>query len=87
MERLWKSVKYEEVYLHAYKCVSDARKGLDKYVAFDNQGRPHTALDDNTPDEVYFNHLPKLSHTAEAHNRRATRMKTELLSKQPRPPQ
>jgi putative transposase len=64
VERLWKSVKYEEVYLHAYECVSDARKGLDTYFMFYNQRRPHTALDDKTPDEVYFNNLSALSQTA-----------------------
>ena len=64
VERLWKSVKYEEVYLHAYECVSDARKGLDTYFAFYNQRRPHTALADKTPDEVYFDSLPALSQTA-----------------------
>ena len=64
VERLWKSVKYEEVYLHAYECVSDARKGLDTYFAFYNQRRPHTALDDKTPDEFYFENLPALSQTA-----------------------
>ena len=64
VERLWKSVKYEEVYLHAYECVSDARKGLDTYFTFYNQRRPHTALDDKTPDEVYFDNLPALSQTA-----------------------
>jgi len=64
VERLWKSVKYEEVYLRAYDCVSEARKGLDTYFAFYNQRRPHTALDDNTPDEVYFANLPALPQTA-----------------------
>jgi putative transposase len=63
VERLWKSVKYEEVYLHAYECVSDARKGRDTYFAVYNQRRPHTALDDKTPYEVYFNNLPALSQT------------------------
>jgi putative transposase len=64
VERLWKSVKYEEVYLHAYECVSDARKGLDTYFAFYNQRRPHTTLADKTPDEVYFDSLPALPKTA-----------------------
>ena len=64
VERLWKSVKYEEVYLHAYECVSDARKGLDAYFAFYNQRRPHTALADKTPDEVAFDNLPALSQPA-----------------------
>jgi len=64
VERLWKSVKYEEVYLHAYDCVNNAKKGLDKYFRFYNQGRPHTALDDKTPDEVYFDNLPALLKAA-----------------------
>ncbi|TMQ31467.1 MAG: transposase [Nitrospirae bacterium] len=46
------------------ECVSDARKGLNKYFAFYNQRRPHTALADKTPDEVYFDNLPALSQTA-----------------------
>ena len=85
VERRWKSVKYEAVYLHAYECGSDARKGLDTYCAFYNQSRPHTALDDQTPDEFYFENLPARSRTAEANNRRATLMKTELLSNQAEP--
>ncbi len=60
VERLWKSVKYEEVYRHAYDSVSEAKRGLEKYVTFYNQQRPHSALDDNTPDECYFNNLPAL---------------------------
>ena len=54
VERLWKSVKYEEVYLHAYDSVAEAHQGLARYFAFYNQGRPHTALDGRTPDMVYF---------------------------------
>ena len=64
VERLWKSVKYEEVYLHAYDSVSEARKGLEKYFTFYNQRRPHTALDDKTPDEFYFDNLPVLPKAA-----------------------
>ncbi len=60
VERLWKSVKYEEVYLHAYDSVSEAQRGLEKYFTFYNQQRPHTALDDQTPDEFYFDNLPTL---------------------------
>ena len=52
VERLWKSVKYEEVYLHAYDSVCDAQRGLEKYFMFYNQNRPHAALDDKTPKEV-----------------------------------
>jgi putative transposase len=58
VERLWKSVKYEEVYLHAYDTVSAARAGLSRYFQFYNTRRPHTALDRRTPDAVYFESLP-----------------------------
>jgi putative transposase len=54
VERLWKTVKYEEVYLHAYDSVPDAQRGLARYFTFYNQGRPHQALDGRTPDMVYF---------------------------------
>jgi putative transposase len=54
VERLWKSIKYEEVYLHAYDSVSEARRGLERYLAFYNHQRPHSKLDRSTPDEVYF---------------------------------
>ncbi len=60
--RLWKSVKYEEVYLRAYDSVSHAKASLSRYLTFYNQRRPHTALDRLTPDQVYFNQplpLPK----------------------------
>jgi putative transposase len=60
IERLWKSVKYEEVYLHAYDSVPEARHGLTRYFTFYNQGRPHSALDGQTPDMVYFAPLPRL---------------------------
>ena len=58
VERLWKSVKYEEVYLHAYDSVSQARQGLQRYFKFYNERRPHSSLDGKTPDSVYFNSLP-----------------------------
>jgi len=54
VERLWRSVKYEEVYLHAYDSVAEAQRGLARYFAFYNSGRPHAALDGRTPDMVYF---------------------------------
>jgi putative transposase len=60
IERLWKSVKYEEVYLHVYDSVTEARHGLTRYFTLYNQGRPHTALDGQTPDMVYFAPLPQL---------------------------
>jgi putative transposase len=58
VERLWRSVKYEEVYLHAYDSVSHARSSLDRYFQFYNSKRPHTALERKTPDQVYFKSLP-----------------------------
>jgi putative transposase len=54
VERLWKSVKYEEVYLHAYDSVAEAQQGLARYFTFYNSGRPHAALDGQTPDMIYF---------------------------------
>jgi putative transposase len=57
VERLWKSIKYEEVYLHAYETVSAAHQGVERYLTFYNQTRPHQALDGRTPDQVYYNHL------------------------------
>jgi putative transposase len=56
VERLWKSVKYEEDYLHAYDTVGAARAGLARYFAFFNTRRPHTSLDRRTPDA--FESLP-----------------------------
>ena len=59
VERLWKSIKYEEVYLHAYASVSDAKVSLFKYIEFYNARRPHSSLDGKTPDDVYFTSLPE----------------------------
>jgi putative transposase len=56
VERFWRSIKYEEVYLHAYESASGARAGIGKYIEFYNGQRPHTALDGRTPDAAYFNH-------------------------------
>jgi putative transposase len=60
VERLWRSVKYEEVYLHGYDTVSDVRAGLTRYFQFFNQRRPHRALARRTPNQVYFTALPEL---------------------------
>jgi putative transposase len=57
VERLWKSIKYEEVYLHAYETVEAAHQGLDRYLTFYNQTRPHQALDGQTPDQMYSDNL------------------------------
>jgi putative transposase len=60
VERLWRSVKYEEVYLHGYETVSDVRVGLTRYFQFFNQRRPHRGLRARTPDRVFFTALPEL---------------------------
>ena len=54
VERPWRSIKYEEVYLHAYESVSAATAGVGRYLEFYNGRRPHTAPGDRTPDEAYF---------------------------------
>jgi putative transposase len=58
VERLWRSVKYEEVYLRAYDSVSDARASIGRYLDFYNGRRPHSSLDGSTPDQAYFTSLP-----------------------------
>ncbi len=63
VERLWRSVKYEEVYLKAYDTVSEARASIGRYLAFYNGRRPHSSLDRQTPDQAYLNRLP---HSAAA---------------------
>jgi len=57
VERIWKSVNYEEVYLHAYDSVGTARAALAKYLDFYNRKRPHSSFDQKTPDEAYFHSL------------------------------
>ena len=54
VERLWRSIKYEEVYLRAYESVADARASLGAYIEFYNRKRPHSSLDARTPDAAYF---------------------------------
>ena len=54
VERLWRSIKYEAVYLHAYESVSAAQAGVGRYLDFYITRRPHTALGDRTPDEAFF---------------------------------
>jgi putative transposase len=56
VERIWRSVKYEEVYLHAYDSVGHARTSIGRYLDFYNRRRPHSSLDRRTPDEAYFDH-------------------------------
>ena len=57
VERLWRSLKYEEIYLHGYDSVSAAAAGIGRYLTLYNTRRPHSSLADQTPDEAYFNPL------------------------------
>jgi putative transposase len=59
VERLWRSIKYEEVYLKAYDSVSEARASIGRYLTFYNGRRPHSSLDRRTPDQAYFDPLPQ----------------------------
>ena len=61
VERLWRTVKYEEVYLRAYDSVSDARASLGRYLDFYNTRRPHSSLGARTPDYAYFHRLPQVA--------------------------
>jgi putative transposase len=58
VERLWRSVKYEEVYLKAYDSVTEARRSIGTYLDFYNRRRPHSSLDGVPPDRFYFNSRP-----------------------------
>ena len=60
IERLWKTVKYQEVYLKAYESISHAKKELTKFFDRYNMRRPHQGLKDRTPDEVYWSTLPRM---------------------------
>jgi putative transposase len=59
IECLWRSVKYEDIYLRAYDSASSVRTGLNRYFNFYNSRRPHSSLDGQTPDQVYFNSPPQ----------------------------
>ena len=61
VERLWRSVKYEEVYLRAYDTVAEARASIGRYLSFYNTRRPHSSLDRQTPDQAYFTRLPQIA--------------------------
>ncbi len=64
VERLWRSVKYEEVYLRAYETVAEARRLIGRYLDFFNTKRPHSSLGARTPDHAYFAELPTLAAAA-----------------------
>jgi putative transposase len=84
--RLWKSIKYEEVYLRAYETVSAAQQGLTRYLTFDNQTRPHQALDGKTPDQVYSDNLTTRLTAASSATREAPLKNGNRLSNHPEPP-
>lgn len=64
VERLWRTIKYEAVYLHFFTGVPEARAGISRYIGFYNSKRPHSSLDGRTPDKAYFN--PPMPETAAA---------------------
>ena len=59
IEQLWRSLKYENVYLNAYETGSEARTGIGQWFDFYNRTRPHSSLDDKTPDKCYAEKLFK----------------------------
>ena len=63
VERLWRSLKYEEVYLKAYDSVADASRSIAVYFRYFNEERRHSSLGRRTPDNVFFNKQP-LQHAA-----------------------
>ncbi|MBU9423689.1 IS3 family transposase [Burkholderia gladioli] len=64
VERVWRSIKYEEIYLRAYESVSHARRSIGDYIDLYNRKRPHSSLADQTPDEAYFATLPAIKSAA-----------------------
>jgi putative transposase len=64
VERLWRTVKYEEVYLRAYASVSDARASIGRYLGFYNGTRPHSSIGGQTPNQAYINQLTPIPAAA-----------------------
>jgi putative transposase len=64
VERVWRSIKYEEAYLKAYESVSHVRRSIGEYIELYNRKRPHSSLVDQTPDEAYFATLPAIKSAA-----------------------
>jgi putative transposase len=64
VERLWRTIKYERVYLRAYDSVSEARTDIAEYIDWYNQQRGHTSVDEKTPDQAYWQLLPDLKMAA-----------------------
>ena len=82
VERLWKSIKFEEVYFHAYETVGAAQQELDRYLTFYNRQRPHRALNGKTPDQVYCDNLTTRLTAALSEHREAPLKAWNILSKQ-----
>jgi putative transposase len=70
IERLWRSLKYNCVYLHAWEKGSEARRGIGEWISRYNEERPHSSLDDRTPHEAYL-HLPLPGYVAPGKEKRA----------------
>ena len=64
IERLWRSVKHEKVYLKAYDTVKQAKQSIAEYLDFYNLKRPHSSLDKMTPNEFYYDQLPQQNKVA-----------------------
>ena len=64
VERLWRTIKYEEVYLHAYNSMNDAKAHLKTFLKIYNSRRPHRSLDGSTPDAVYFKNVGEEKYAA-----------------------
>lgn len=64
VERVWRSIEYEEIYLRAYDSVSHARRSIGDYIELYNRKGPHSSLPDRTPDEAYFATLPAIKSAA-----------------------
>lgn len=64
VERLWRTIKYDEVYLKAYESVSDAKENLGRFIGFYNSRRPHQTFSGKTPDMIYFGALPQEKQVA-----------------------
>jgi len=60
VERFWRTIKYEEVYLRADADVPEAKAGIGRYIQFFNAARPRSSLDGRTPDEAYFKQIPSM---------------------------
>jgi putative transposase len=71
---IWRTVKYEEVYLKAYESVAEARSSIGRYLEFYNGRRPHSALDRRTPDQAYYASLPPLHGSRRAHRGSACKL-------------